>query len=99
MSDWVAIAADESEEPVEIPAEEDGKFFHFIFIYKIVCWISLWENKRRKKKPEAYETYMYRGKFWMSNPLWIDWYWRILSISGTVNLASITAQFPGATGL
>lgn len=32
MSDWVAIAADESEEPVEIPAEEDGKFFHFIFI-------------------------------------------------------------------
>ena len=37
MSDWVAIAADESEEPVEIPAEEDGKFFHFIFIYKIVC--------------------------------------------------------------
>ena len=25
MSEWVAISSDESEEPVEVPAENDGK--------------------------------------------------------------------------
>ena len=32
MSEWVAVCADENEEPVEIPTESDGKYFNIIFI-------------------------------------------------------------------
>ena len=32
MSEWVAVCADENEEPVEIPTESDGKYFNIIFL-------------------------------------------------------------------
>ena len=61
MSEWVAVCADENEEPVEIPTESDGKYLNNIFLKK---------------------TYIF--------PYFS---------SGSLLLTSVTAQFPGATGL
>ena len=33
MSEWVAVCADENEEPVEIPTESDGKYFNIKEFY------------------------------------------------------------------
>ena len=58
MSEWVAVCADENEEPVEIPTESDGR-------EKSHCAVSSINS----------------------------------TFSGSLLLTSVTAQFPGATGL
>ena len=58
MSEWVAVCADENEEPVEIPTESDGEVKYLVFFGSL--------------PPQCL---------------------------GSLLLTSVTAQFPGATGL
>lgn len=39
MSEWVNIAADETEEPVEVPAESDGNWI-VLFLFLSVSWFT-----------------------------------------------------------
>ena len=70
MSEWVAVCADEAEEPVEIPTEADGEsvpLFDILTFFEIPA-----------------DTLIVTVN---------------LNTSGSMLLTSVTAQFPGATGL